>query len=75
MNKVRQFRKRAKECRDSAASAGPQIRAHYEEMAEVWDKLADQRVTFFDTEKADNVERSSPRDNGQKEKTGRAGAD
>lgn len=60
MNKVRQFRKRAKECRDSAAKAVPQIRAHYEEMADVWEKLADQRVTFFDTAEAEPAGRTRP---------------
>jgi hypothetical protein len=48
MKKVQQFRKRAAECRESANVAGtPELRAHYEQLALVWDKLAEERLTFF----------------------------
>ena len=47
MDRVRQFRKRAKECRNAAAKAAPEIRAHYEEIAEVWEKLAEERLMYF----------------------------
>jgi hypothetical protein len=56
MKKVREFRWRAKECRQLGARASTsELRAHYEEMAEVWDKLAHERLTFFvDRCEADN---------------------
>ena len=48
MQKVREFRKRAKECRESAASAtNADLKRHYEELATVWDKLAKERLDFF----------------------------
>jgi hypothetical protein len=48
MEKVRQLRRRAKECREQAAKAPtPDLKAHYEELASVWDKLAEERLTFF----------------------------
>ena len=48
MKKVREFRQRATECRVSAAHASsPEIRSRYEEMARIWEKLADERLDFF----------------------------
>ncbi|MFL5238160.1 MAG: hypothetical protein ACJ8EL_11255 [Rhizomicrobium sp.] len=48
MEKVRQLRRRAKECRDQAAKApNSDLKSHYEELANVWDKLAEERLTFF----------------------------
>jgi hypothetical protein len=47
MKKVREFRRRAKECRTLASKATGDVRAHYEQMAETWDKLANERLTFF----------------------------
>jgi hypothetical protein len=47
MKKVREYRQRAKECRDLGDRAGGDLRAHYDDMARVWDKLAEERLTFF----------------------------
>jgi hypothetical protein len=48
VHKVREFRQRAKECRALAGTAtGADIKAHYENMAKIWDKLAQERLTFF----------------------------
>jgi hypothetical protein len=47
MDKVLQFRQRAVECRDLAAKSRPELRSHYEELARTWEKLAQERETFF----------------------------
>lgn len=48
MQKVREFRQRATECRVAAAHASnAEIRSRYEEMARIWEKLADERLDFF----------------------------
>jgi hypothetical protein len=48
MHKVRELRQRAFECREMAVKAtAPDVKAHYEEMARIWDKLAQERLTFF----------------------------
>ncbi|HSC18892.1 MAG TPA: hypothetical protein VLC74_08260 [Rhizomicrobium sp.] len=48
MEKVRQFRQRATECRVAAARASTaEIRSRYEDMAYIWEKLADERLDFF----------------------------
>jgi hypothetical protein len=47
MKKVREYRQRANECRGLGNSASGDLRAHYEDMARVWDKLAEERLTFF----------------------------
>ncbi len=48
MDKVKQFRQRAGECRTMAVTAPtPEIRAHYLQLALVWDQLADERLAFF----------------------------
>ncbi|HEY1962008.1 MAG TPA: hypothetical protein VGG69_06295 [Rhizomicrobium sp.] len=48
MRKVQQFRRRARECRVAALrSSTGELRSHYENLAEVWEKLADERLAFF----------------------------
>jgi hypothetical protein len=47
MKKVREYRQRAQECRELAAKSAGDLRMHYENMARVWDKLAQERLTFF----------------------------
>ncbi|HUO03192.1 MAG TPA: hypothetical protein VMU31_10465 [Rhizomicrobium sp.] len=47
MKKVQEFRRRAADCRDQAAKALPELRCHYAALADMWDRLADERVTFF----------------------------
>ncbi|HEX3652366.1 MAG TPA: hypothetical protein VHU18_06040 [Rhizomicrobium sp.] len=48
MNKVREFRRRARECRIAAARAGSsELKGHYDQLAGVWEKLADERLAFF----------------------------
>jgi Skp family chaperone for outer membrane proteins len=48
VQKVREFRRRAKECRESAAKAtNAELKQHYEDIAAVWDKLAEERLEFF----------------------------
>ena len=48
MQKVREYRHRAQECRQLGNKAvQPELRAHYERMADIWDKLAEERLAFF----------------------------
>jgi hypothetical protein len=48
MNKVQEFRRRAIECQDLAARASNNdLRGHYEGLARVWSKLAEERLAFF----------------------------
>jgi len=48
MDKVRELRLRATHCRESAGNASqPDIRARYDNIARMWDKLADERLVFF----------------------------
>lgn len=48
VQKVREFRRRAKECRESAAKARTsELKQHYETLASVWDRLAKERLDFF----------------------------
>lgn len=48
MKKVQEFRKRANECRDLSVKApGADMREHYRNLAEMWDRLADERLDFF----------------------------
>lgn len=47
MDKVNQFRARAAECRKLAASSPAGVRQHYETLALMWDKLAEERLAFF----------------------------
>jgi hypothetical protein len=45
MEKVRELRARAKECRERAEKAdAPSVREHYSRSAALWDKFADQRL-------------------------------
>jgi hypothetical protein len=47
MNKIREFRQHAAECRKSAAQAlTAELRSHYEELAGIWEKLANERLAF-----------------------------
>lgn len=54
MDKVNQYRRRAAECRDLAL--GPtmaDVRQNYADLADMWDRLADERLAFFEpTEEA-----------------------
>jgi len=55
MDKVQEFRRRASECQELANKApNDDLRGHYEGLAKVWDKLAEERLAFFveDPEKA-----------------------
>jgi hypothetical protein len=55
MDKVKEFRDRAGECRTQAVTAQTEeIREHYLQLARVWDQLADERLAFF-------LERNAPR--------------
>ena len=48
MDKVKEFRDRAGECRTMAVTAQTdEIREHYLQLARVWDQLADERLGFF----------------------------
>lgn len=48
MQKVQEYRKRAKECRDLALKGPTQeLRDHYAALAEIWEKLAAERLDFF----------------------------
>jgi hypothetical protein len=47
MDKVNEYRHRAEECRKLATSTPLELRVHYQELAAMWDRLADERVTFF----------------------------
>jgi hypothetical protein len=47
MDKVQEFQRRATECRALAGQGGSaEIRAHYENLAAMWDKLAEERLAF-----------------------------
>lgn len=59
MNKVLEFHTRAQECLKQAAVAKtPDIRMHYEGLAAMWLKLAEERLTFF----VEETGRASPTD-------------
>jgi hypothetical protein len=60
MDKVKQFQQRAKECLESAANAYPEVRGHYEELARIRSKLADERLTFFVEPQGDNERPDRP---------------
>jgi hypothetical protein len=48
LRKVQEFRQRARECRVAAAKApNGELRIHYQNLANVWEKLADERLAFF----------------------------
>jgi hypothetical protein len=48
MQKVQEYRKRAKECRDLALKGPTQeLRNHYTALSEIWDKLAEERMDYF----------------------------
>ena len=47
MDKVKDYRRRAEECRQLRAVAAPELRQHYSELAVMWDRMADERLEFF----------------------------
>lgn len=48
MDRTQEYRRRAVDCRKMAATApNPAIRGNYEELAAMWDKMADERLKFF----------------------------
>ncbi len=51
MDKVKEFRGRAEECRKLGKIAPPDLRQHYFELANMWDRLAEERLTFFVADK------------------------
>jgi hypothetical protein len=54
MDKVRELRRHAEECLKHAANAtSADTKGHYEELARVWRKLADERMDFFVPEQGD----------------------
>ena len=56
MEKVQEYRTRAAECRVMSVKAPtPEIREHYRNLAEMSDRLAEQRLTIFITKDADEA--------------------
>jgi hypothetical protein len=50
MDKVQEYQRRAAECRSLAAmGSSAETGAHYEYLAVMWDKLAEERLAFFVT--------------------------
>jgi hypothetical protein len=50
MDKVQEYRRRAAECRRLSTQASvSDLRKHYESLAEIWEKLAEERLAFFVT--------------------------
>lgn len=48
MKKVEEFRKRAIECRNlSTRAASPDLREHFKNLSNMWERLAEERVTYF----------------------------
>jgi len=48
MKKVRHYRQRAKECRHlSSVASTSELKMHFQDMATIWDKLAQERLDFF----------------------------
>jgi hypothetical protein len=48
MDRTLEYRKRAEECREMARSAAlPNIKENYEELAAMWEKMAEERLKFF----------------------------
>ena len=51
MDKVREFQNRARECREMATKTGAEaVRRQYDELAQMWDRLAQERLQFFAAE-------------------------
>ncbi len=47
MDKVQEFQRRAAECRSlGEQGSAAEIRAHYENLAAMWEKLAEERLAF-----------------------------
>jgi hypothetical protein len=47
IDKISQFRKLAAECRKPANEVPPELAAHFDELAAIWDKGAEALITFF----------------------------
>jgi hypothetical protein len=48
MKKVQEYRERASQCRElSELGPNAEIREHYRNLADMWDKMAGERLTFF----------------------------
>lgn len=48
MDRTQDYRRRAADCREMANTAPNQaIRDNYEELAAMWDKMAEERLKFF----------------------------
>lgn len=48
MKKVEEYRARATECTDMANRVtNPEIREHYRRLADTWNRLAEERLTFL----------------------------
>ena len=48
MDKVREFQKRARECREMAAkNRADAVKRQYVELADMWERLAEERLQFF----------------------------
>jgi len=47
MKKTEEYRQRAIECRNLAKNSPGDMRAHYEELAAMWDRMAEERLSFF----------------------------
>jgi hypothetical protein len=47
MQKVEQYRRRAEECLEMARAAAPELQTHYQALAEMWERLAEERLAFF----------------------------
>jgi hypothetical protein len=58
LKRVEEYRARAVECRKLAVSdLPPDLRLHYEAIADIWEKLANERVTFFMGDVGQNADR------------------
>jgi hypothetical protein len=58
MDKVKDYRRRAEECRQLAAAAPQELRHHYEQLADIWDRLAEERLDFFVPREVDDKVKS-----------------
>ena len=47
MEKVKEYHRRAEECRQLASMSPPELKPHYQELAVIWDRMAAERLTFF----------------------------
>ena len=47
MKKVEEYRHRASDCRNLSQNGPLELRAHYVGLADMWERLAEERLTFF----------------------------